>query len=130
MFSRCATVYLVRLPATLELPLLHINNQDSTVCLRCTSYHVSYEVTMTWRVQNAESTIRSGKISGCDLDCNTSLLLFLSFVHKICKLEACLVVDLCLSFVLFQLVLRKSAIFKQNLTRKCAFTTINVTNDN
>ena len=54
-------------------------------------------------------------MSCCHLDRDTPLLLFLRLVHEVGELEASLVIDLCLSLVLLQLMVREYTVLEEDL---------------
>lgn len=86
-------------PTTLELRLGHIEHENATISLRCSSDHVCDEVTVTWGVQNRKIAIWCLEMSCGDFNGDTTLLLLLCVVHDVGELEASLVVDLCLTLV-------------------------------
>ena len=120
----------VAVSTAFERLLFRVNDKHGTVSLCCTCDHIRDKVHMAGGIKNRKVTIRSCKITRRELDRNTALLLLLSLIHDVCELEPNLVVQFCLTLISTKLLFRDKTILQQYLSRKCAFTTINMANNN
>ena len=103
------------IPATFKLSRLAIDHQHGAVSLSSSCDHISDEVSMAGRVQDSKVAVRGREIARCHFNCDSSLLLLLSFVHDISKLEACLVINLCFSLVCPELLSCHMTILEEDL---------------
>ena len=111
LLSRCSITF----PSAFKLTQLTINHQHGAISLSGSRDHISDKVSMTGRVKDSKVAIWGREIARCHFNCDSSLLLFLSFVHDISKLEACLVINLCFALVCSELLPCHMTILEEDL---------------
>ena len=104
---------LISLPPSFELLRLTIDNQNATVGLSSTCYHVSDKISVAGCIKNCKISVLCSKEFGCYIDGNSSLLFFFGFVHDVGELEACFAKLLCFLLVLAQCLVRNLTQLKQ-----------------
>ena len=120
---------LVPFPTSFEGPLQRVDNQDGTVGLSCSCYHIGYEVSVPRRIHYTEASVCCIEKFGGHFNCHATLLLLLSLVHDVRKVEPGFTVLLRSFFILTQLLVSYLTQLEQQMAGESRLATVDMAND-